>query len=738
MIETQEGCLAVGTIDSGLDIINCRGGVLHFNHTNSLPQNWVRALCQDHEGNLWVAAGSGGLVALRAGKVAALSPPEGWQGRAVLSVTASRDGSLWISTEGAGLYHLSDNRWEHFGENEGLSNQFVWSLGEDSRGILWAGTWGGGMFVRNGSQFVRPQGLEESIVPMPALLHGQNDTTWIGTANGLIRYEGGKLAAYGEQEGLELADVRAIAQARDGTIWFATTGGGLGRLREGTLKQFRKRDGLSSDFLQALKMDPDGTLWIGTSGGGLDRLRNDHFAAITRTNGLADDVICHIEDDDQGYFWMSSHNGIMRVSKAELNACADGKTNWVDCLTYGRGEGLPTLECSGGLQPAGCKTSDGRLWFPTSKGLVAIDPTDVKKNQLPPPVVIEEVLIDSRPLAATTNGGSPLQIPPGRHRFEFHFTGLSFTVPEKVRFKHRLDGLEQDWGEPDSKRSTDYSYIPPGDYTFRVMACNNDGVWNDSDASLRFKVLPFFWQTWWFRGLCVIFGMRRRLERRLERLEHQRALERERARIAKDIHDDLGASLTRISMLSQSARSELDHSAAASDLDRIYDTSRELTRAMDEIVWAVNPQHDTLDSLATYLGKFAQDFLAAAHIKCRLDVPMQLPAWPLTAEMRHNLFLAFKEGLNNAVKHAHTSEVWISLTISGMGFTLQLEDKGCGFSPDSPANGSPRDPARLSGGYGLVNMRRRLTEIGGRCEIQSSSGTGTRVAFIVPVKIALP
>lgn len=775
MIETREGCLAVGTIDSGLDIINFRGGILHFNHTNALPQNWVRALCEDREGNLWVAAGSGGLIALRAGKIAAINPLDAWQGRAVLSVTSARDGSIWVSTEGAGVYHWLNNQWTHYGESEGLSNLFVWSLSEDAEGTIWAGTWGGGMYINRGERFVRPRGLEEVTVPMTALLHGQNGVTWVGTANGLLRNEAGKLASYGDAEGLEFADVRAITQGEDGTIWFAMAGGGLGRLREGTLKQFRKRDGLSSDFLQALKMDTDGTLWIGTSGGGLNRMRSEHFFMISLTNGLADDEICHIEDDGRGYFWMSSHNGIMRVSKADLNSCADGQTNWVDCLTYGRGEGLPTLECSGGLQPAGCKTDDGRLWFPTSKGLVAINPNDVKKNQLPPPVVVEEVLVDGRPLAQAMSdvkrsGGAPLklasspanekrgkdkhsepplQIPPGRHRFEFHFTGLSFTVPEKVRFQHQLEGLEQEWSDPDSKRVADYSYIPPGDYTFRVKACNNDGVWNEQPATLGFKVLPYFWQTWWFKGLSIVsggaavagiivFAMRRRLERKLERLEQQRALERERARIAKDIHDDLGASLTRISMLSQSARSELDHSAAALDLDRIYDTARELTRAMDEIVWAVNPQHDSLDSLATYLGKFAQDFLAAAHIKCRLNVPMQLPTWPLTAEIRHNLFLAFKEALNNAVKHAHTTEVWISLAINGLGFTLQLEDKGCGFVPDAAGNCSQRDPARLSSGNGLVNMRRRLSEIGGCCEIQSTPGSGTCVAFIVPVNVALP
>jgi streptogramin lyase len=509
-------------------------------------------LCEDREGNLWVAAGSGGLVALRAGKVAAISPTDNWLGRAVLSLTASRDGTLWVSTEGAGLYHLSNNQWEHFGQDQGLLNQFVWSLGEDAEGKLWAGTWGGGMFVRQGNQFVRAPGLEERTVPMTALLHAQNGVTWIGTANGLIRYEHGKLATYGELEGLELADVRAITQATDGTLWFGMNGGGVGRLREGTLKQFRKRDGLSSDFLQSLKLDADGTLWIGTSGGGLNRMRHEKFAAITHTNGLADNVICHIEEDNSGYFWMSSHNGIMRVSKAELNACADGKTNWVDCLTYGKGEGLPTLECSGGMQPAGCKTADGRLWFPTSKGLVVIDPSDVKKNQLAPPVVIEELMVDGQSLPELQRATVPLQIPPGRHRFEFRFTGLSLTVPEKVRFKHRLEGLEPEWGEPDSKRSADYSYIPPGDYTFRVMACNNDGVWSDNQTALRFTVLPLFWQTWWFRMLyvisggavvagTVIFATRRRLERKLERLEQQRALERERARIAKDIHDDLGA-----------------------------------------------------------------------------------------------------------------------------------------------------------------------------------------------------
>jgi signal transduction histidine kinase/streptogramin lyase len=747
----QNGFIAGGTVDSGLFLVLPGKGTLHFNLTNGLPQNWVRALCEDHEGNLWIGAGSSGLVALRPGKVTPMNPPDQWQGRAVFSLAAREDGSMWIATEGAGVYELREGRWKRFSEAEGLANQFVWSVAEDAQRRLWAGTWGGGMFMQHGERFERVAGLEDLSAPAPAILHTESGVTWIGTGEGLVRYEAGKTTSFGAGQGLELPDVRTIEQAGDGTIWFGMSGGGLGRLRDGALEQFRKRDGLASDFVLCLRPDEDGTLWLGTFGGGLNRFKDGRFATINMGQGLLNNVICAIAEDKRGYFWMSSHGGILRVSKAELNDCADGKRASVNCIAYGKGEGLPTLECSGGFRPAFDETADGRLWFPTSKGLVAVDPNDVKTNQLPPPVIIEELRVDGKAVegresrAGSQDLAGPLRVAPGHQQFEFRYTGLSFTVPEKVRFKYRLEGLEQEWKEADTKRSVTYSYLQPGDYTFRVTACNNDGVWNKDGAALAFMVLPQFWQTWWFRGLAglaaaglvagvVQYDTRRRLRRRLEGLERQRAVERERARIAKDIHDDLGASLTRITMLSQTVRGELDHAPqAAADVDRIYGTARELTRAMDEIVWAVNPQHDTLDSLATYLGRFAQDFLSAAQIRCRLDVPVQLPAWPLTAEVRHNLFLAFKEALNNAVKHAGASEVRVCLNIERTGFALVVEDKGRGFLPVAPE--ANRDTARAAAGNGLFNMRQRLAEIGGRWEIESNPGQGTKVTFFVPVNV---
>jgi signal transduction histidine kinase len=270
-------------------------------------------------------------------------------------------------------------------------------------------------------------------------------------------------------------------------------------------------------------------------------------------------------------------------------------------------------------------------------------------------------------------------------------------------------------------------------------------VWNEAGVSLPFTLLPQFWQTWWFRaggGLLTVLAaggtvwldMRRRMRRRLEKLERQQAVERERARIAKDIHDDLGASLTRITMLSQSARSGTPvPQEVAANLERIQGTARELTRSMDEIVWAVNPRHDTLDSLASYLTRFAQDYLSASGVRCRLEVPLQLPAWPLTAEVRHNVFLAFKEALHNVVCHAAAAEVRVALQLAGETIILTVTDDGRGFDTGESPAATPPKPGRISQGNGLANLKRRLAEIHGECGIQSAPGRGTTVTFTVPV-----
>jgi len=755
LLETRSGKLLAGTLRDGLYVLTPGAEPLHFARTNGLSHDWVRSLCEDQEGNIWVATGAG-LNALRPRIVQMLNPPDAWQGRAVLSFVAGPAENAWVGTEGAGLYHRQEDQWTCFTETNGLTNLFVWSVLETRAGELFAGTWGGGLMVKNGDRFEARGDLSRLTAPVVALYEGRHGELWIGTTVGLHRYEAGKLTWFAGKEKLVSPDVRAITESADGALWFGMLGGGLGCLKDGALKQFRKQDGLSSDFVLALYPEADGTLWIGTSDNGLCRLRGGRFATVSTPQGMLASLISQIADDGAGNLWLGSHHGILRVSKADLNRCADGKAKSVRCLGYGKAEGLASQKCSGGFQPGVCQTPDGRLWFPTAKGLAIIDPRNFTTNTVPPAVVIEELLVEGQPVklkagqSADRAAGarSDVQIPAGKQRIELRYTGMSFTAPDKVRFRYKLEGLEDQWLEAGTKRLVQYSYLPPGAYTFRVTACNNDGVWNEEGASLSFTVLPHVWQTWWFKAALLVVGggavaavamwaARRRVRRRLEQLERQRALERERARIARDIHDDLGSSLTRISLLSQSARAELDdRPAAAADVDQIYTTARELTRAMDEIVWAVNPQHDTLDSLVAYLGRFAQKFLSAAGIRCRLDLPMHLPSWSLTSELRHNTFLAFKEALNNVVKHAHASEVNISLELRPGGFMLVVADNGRGFAwnPQTGQTAPAADGSRPAPGNGLGNMQKRLEEIGGCCGWDTAPGEGTRAKLVIPVK----
>ncbi len=761
LLETKKGALLAGTLRDGLYLLTPGQPAQHFCRTNGLSHDWVRSLCEDHEGNIWIGTG-GSFETLRPRKVQMLTSPDGWQGCALRSLSVLADGTVWVGTEGAGLYRLAGDTWTAFRDAEGVSNLYVWAVLPASDGRMYVGTWGGGLFVRENDTFHTPAALAEIQAPVASLYEGAEGELWIGTTSGLECFIAGKRAWSAGKGELLHPDVRSITEAADGTIWFGMSGGGLGALKDHVLKQFLKKDGLASNFILSLYADNDGTIWFGTADSGLGRFRNGKFSSLSTEQGLPNNVICNILDDSAGNLWLGSHAGIIRVNKRDLNLCADGAVNSIRYVSYGPADGLASLTCEGGFQPAACRARDGRLWFPTAQGLAVVDPFNVTTNLVAPPTVIEEFAVDGKrveesrwhhqaneeprdgygPAFGAAAARPSLRLGPGSRQFEIRYTALSFTAPEKVRFKYKLEGLENGWVDAGARRVAPYGYLKPGDYTFRVIACNNDEIWNEQGASLAFTVLPYFYQSWWFEsgsalsgagilGAGVFWMGRRRLRRRLRQAEQQRVLERERSRIARDIHDDLGASLTRITMLSQTVRSELEaeHPVAA-DVDAIYSTARELTRAMDEIVWAVNPRHDTLDSVVTYLGRYAQHFLSAAGIRCRLDVPVQLPAWALTAEIRHNVFLAFKESLNNVVKHAGASEVQVSLEVHGGSFVLSVADNGCGFVLGSSGELSE---GRLSSGNGLSNMKKRLEELGGTCQWETRPKEGTRVSLTVTI-----
>ncbi|MBI5693247.1 MAG: hypothetical protein HZC55_24480 [Verrucomicrobia bacterium] len=729
-LETRDGRLFGGSFKEGVRILHPDGAVERLDETVGLGHNWAYCVFEDREGTVWVGTGNGGLHGINPRRVTMVDAPDHWRSSAVLSVAPAAAGGLWIGTEGGGVYRLQDGTVTNLPQRTGIWQAVANSVLEDRSGRLWVGTWSTGLRRLEDGELrpaYPPAGGRNVVL---TVFEARDGAIWVGTRDGPGRLRGGEWEWFEREPSLRGGTVRCFAEQSDGTVWCGRDDGALVRLGPGGVRRFGAGDGLAGDPVRTLLADADGTLWIGTRRG-LGRFRDGRFALLTTRHGLPHDVICQILDDGAGHLWIGSLGGIFRAARASLHRAADGQADTVPCLVCDHTSGLATLELSGQGQPAGCRTPDGRLWFATGKGLASLDPATVRANPLAPPVRIEEVLVDGVVLPAGT--GEVVRVPPGGRRFEFRYTGLSLTNPGRVGFRHRLRGLHDDWYDADTRRAAVYAQLEPGRYEFQVTARNADGVWNDSGATLAVRVLPHFWQTWWFRsaawagsvaaaGLGVAWIVRRRSRRRLAALERQQTLERERGRIARDIHDDLGSSLTRIVMLSESARAGVDPpEQVAAHLDEINQTSRELTVRMGEIVWAVNPEHDTLDSFASFAGNHARAFLERAGVRCRLDVPVALPALPLDSAVRHHLFLAFKEAVHNAARHAGATAVRINLTYDGGPLVLSVQDDGRGFAPAAAAGT----------GHGLANMARRLADLGGRCEIDSAPGRGCTVRFQV-------
>ena len=736
LCETGNGDLWAGTANGGLRRLR-NGRFTSLTTQEGLSDNSVRCLFEDREGNLWVGTVGGGLNRVKPRKLTTFTTRDGLAHNVVMSLAEDADGTLWIGSNCGGLSTRRNGVFAPFNANYLLDNECIWSLLPTGDGSLWVGTWGGGLFQIRGKAVknfpVTRPGNDEPVV---ALCEDNPGGLWLGTMQGGLKsFREGRVADGPVTNGRPKHPVTALVQEPDGRLWVGTGGGGLHRIEGGRSTIFTRRDGLPSDFIRTLHRDAQGVLWIGT-GGGLARRAAGRLIAFTRAHGLPDEVISQILEDDRGNFWFGCNQGIFRVARRELEEVASGKLSRVNPIAYGRAEGMESLECTGGFHPAGLKTRDGKLWFSTVKGLVMVDPANISVNEAPPPVVLEQVLADGVAAPLREAGHSQLPFAPGVQRLEFRFTALSLVAPERNRFQYRLDGLEKDWVEGGSQRMAAYTHLPPGRYTFRVRACNNDGVWNEGGASVRFAVRPYFWQTWWFRtfvlvallgggGWLVRFTAVHRLRRKLHRLQEQHAVEKERTRIAQDIHDELGANLTRIALLTEVGQKHRDNpEEVAADLGKISATAREAVRAMDAIVWAVNPRNDSLDHFANYVSQFAEEFFRPTSIRCRLDIPADLPEHPLTTEARHHLFLAVKEALNNVVRHSGAGEVWLRLGMDKGELKITVADNGHGMAAAVTSGG---------GHDGLGNIRQRIEDLGGRFELQSHPSSGTSLMLHVPL-----
>src|ERR1051326_5239404 len=510
--QEKEGNIWFGVNGRGLGRIGHRestGGtaadsIEYFTTQNGLPTSDLRSLFEDKEGSIWIGTNGGGLIRLRDGKFITLSAEDGLASDLVSVMCESRDGSLWVGSFDRGLSRYKDGAIEIYTTKQGLSFNGLGALFEDRSGTLWIGTNKGldllvpGTSAKSPARIAGVKGISTQNVT--AMTEDHDGSVWIATRSGLFRSSNGAITRFGKRDGLPSEVLLDVMIDRKGSLWISSDNG-VSQFKDGKFVNYGTKEGLSDPQVFVIHEDSAGTLWCGTSSGGLNRFKDGKFTPITPKDGMFDYASYLILEDDKGNFWTDCNKGIYRVSRNELNDFADGKIDRVHSIAYGTADGMKNRECNGGNQPAGWRTRDGRLCFATVKGVAMIRPSEIALNAIPPPVVIEQVKVDGE--SVDPQGKSDFA--PGKTKFEFHYAGISFLGPEKVAYKYKLEGFDKEWVDAGSRREAYYTNIPHGEYTFRAIAANNDGVWNETGASVSFSLRPFFYQTSWFYAL-VVFG----------------------------------------------------------------------------------------------------------------------------------------------------------------------------------------------------------------------------------------
>lgn len=734
----------------------------------------LQALCfyPDREGNLWIGTRDGGLYRWRKRDFTLLGGIDENEADSVWAICATGDGSLLAGSDVAVSRYTARSASEGAGTISHFAIPLVRALEAARNGDVWIGTTTDLIRWRNGKfesiEFPR----SDPPNAIRTIITGRHDTLWMGTSRGLHRLRDGAWTRWTSTNGLARNDVRALHEDRSSRLWIGTGGGGINVFtwqnpetsseahipsESPRCAHFTTRDGLSSNFVWAFYEDAEGVVWIATERG-LTRFQDGVFFPMTADHGLVDEPINSILEDDSGNLWFSTPRAVCRAAKEELNSIAAGRASSARCVVFDEAYGLHSGEIHGQeSQPASCKTADGRLLFATSAGVVVIDPSCIQANTNLPTVVIEQVRCgnvivfsnypgaeqhekrsknypDIAPGSARTEHKDIPRVPPGSGRsLDFEFTTTSLISPHRARFQYQLEGYDDRWQDGGSRRAAYYTNLRPGRYTFRVRACNNHNVWNETGAAFAFYLEPYFYQSWWFFGLSagggifLIYGtvvLRMEHLRRIHQLERQIALEEQRNRIARDIHDELGLNLSQIARLADS-NDRLKGLAAPAEpaATRIGDLAEAAVNSIEEIVWANNSRYDTLEDLVAFLREQAARSVADTSIQAHFDFPNEVPSRAVSGLFRRHIVAVLKEALHNVLKHAGASQVQIRLTLTDDILELQITDDGRGL----PAEATSRF------GNGLVNMRTRLAEIGGSLDIHSVAPAGVTVAVRTPL-----
>lgn len=758
LYEDREGRVWVSATGHGLFRLTGREWI-RYSARDGLPSRNVQAIYQDEQGTVWIGTSGGGLARLSEGRFSLFSNKDGLSDQNVRSIAGDREGNLWIGTED-GLDKLSENFFVTFTTRDGVANDNSNSIFESQDGGIWVAAKNGELScLRSGAWFrysARDGLLGTEIGP---LSESRDGSLWIGSYSGLIQYKDGKftnrtaqlryphVSAIGRsgddvlvatgmrlsrfRDGkllghieipLDLKYVFEIHQDGKGRLWLATRAG-LGLLDGNRWKVYTARDGLPSDVVYALHMDKKGDLWLATRGG-LSRLRDGKFHSYTTSDGLFDNAIFRVLEDDRDNLWLTCSRGIFRVNKDELDAHALGRRTTVHVVSYGAGDGLKSVECAGPTQPAGWKSRDGRLWFPTIKGVAVIDASRVARNRLMPSVVIERLVADGK--AVTIADG--IRLPPGKGNLEFQYTAPSFVAPKKILFKRMLEGYDKEWIDVGSARTASYTNIPPGKYRFRVSAANSDGLWSNEETGIGLYLSPHFYQTLWFYMLCaglVLFAAHRFYVMRVRRMKAEfAAVTEERNRIAREIHDTVAQGFAGISTQLEAGKQMISDSPrlAEEHLDQANILARSCLEELRRYVWNLRHRDQGPGDLAARLSELARTVADGMPFQCTVCGTPR----PLSQAVQTILLRIGQEAILNAVKHAHAQRIEAEILFESRRVRLRVKDDGCGFNPGQQQTTGDEH-------FGLIGMKERARQAGGRLTVKSSPGEGTQIEALVPL-----
>ena len=708
--------------------------------TKDLSLNDVRSVMVDDDGMILAGTNGGGINILRRRLFDAYSTDQGLGSTITSALAINRDGAVLAGTDGSGIFIKRDGKFEPHHRDAGLpANGLIWSMCALADRSLWIGTYGDGVFR------IRDEHAERIALPdeisnhaISALNETRDGGLLIGTRYaGVEKWRDGRFdPSIVALPAANQCAVYDMLEDRHGRIWVATGNQGLWMLENGGWKEMTRALGMPNLLAVVLHESPNGELWAGSLGQGLARFRNNQWSAWSLRDGIVSDTICQILEDGTGHLWLGSDRGLQRVSAATLEAYHPGASRLpVESMRFSREDGLPTPQFSAEHGNLAVRANDGSLWFSLASGAIRVDPLRFTKSTALPFVRIESAAADKGQIWTFEgpHARDKIILRPGAGTLQIRFTSPNFIAPDRGRFQYRMTGVENEWQEVAGTRVASYASLPPGTYQFEVTGATADGTWNPQPTRITVVVEPYLWQTLGFRvllslaalttvGLLIWTWSLRRIRRRMTLILQEHRIEKERTRIARDLHDDLGASLTEINFLGTLTANAVTDTAVRSRIEGMVDRAQRMTKSLDEIVWTVNPANDTLSSTANYLCSRAQESLVTAGIRCRLEVADDLPVTPLDSELRHHLLMAVNEAIHNVLKHSGATECTLTIRLDHGALIISIADDGTGFIPEN------KPDAR----NGLINLERRMEASAGSVEI-ASTPQGTTVTLRIPL-----